>query len=67
MFSVADRDRVCQRVFERASSDDRVVAGATIYRVFLLPGCLQLDLSFTREREFGAAAPTFQLRFGRAA
>src|SRR4051812_35883852 len=31
--------------------------GATIYRVFLLPGCLQCDLSFTPASEFGALGP----------
>ena len=29
-------------------------SGASIYRVFLLPGCLQVDLSFTPAAEFGA-------------
>jgi len=41
-------------------------SGDTIYRVFLLPGCLQLDLSFTPEPGFGAAGPRFRLLFGRA-
>jgi len=40
--------------------------GATIYRVFLLPGCLQFDLSFTPDSQFGAAGPKFRLLFGRA-
>ena len=40
--------------------------GASIYRVFLLPGCLQLDLSFTPAAAFGAAGPRFRLLFGRA-
>ena len=40
---------------------------ATIYRVFLLPGCLQVDLSFTPASEFGAAGPKFKLLFGDAA
>ena len=38
--------------------------GASIYRVFLLPGCLQLDLSFTPASKFGAAGPKFKLLFG---
>jgi hypothetical protein len=38
--------------------------GASIYRVFLLPGCLQLDLSFTPAAAFGAAGPRFRLLFG---
>ena len=39
---------------------------ASIYRVFLLPGCLQLDLSFTPAAAFGAATPRFRLLFGAA-
>jgi hypothetical protein len=41
-------------------------SGPTIYRVFLLPGCLQLDLSFTPAAEFGAGSPRFRLLFGEA-
>jgi hypothetical protein len=41
-------------------------AGASIYRVFLLPGCLQFDLSFTPASQFGALGPKFKLLFGRA-
>jgi hypothetical protein len=39
-------------------------SGASIYRVFLLPGCLQFDLSFTSASGFGAAGPKFKLLFG---
>jgi len=39
-------------------------SGDSIYRVFLLPGCLQLDLSFTPASKFGAAGPKFKLLFG---
>ncbi len=39
---------------------------ATIYRVFLLPGVLQVDLSFTPAAEFGALGPRFRLLFGEA-
>lgn len=39
-------------------------SGVTIYRVFLLPGCLQFDLSFTPASEFGANGPKFRLLFG---
>ena len=38
--------------------------GASIYRVFLLPGCLQFDLSFTSASQFGATGPKFRLLFG---
>ena len=41
-------------------------AGASIYRVFLLPGCLQFDLSFTPTAQFGASGPKFKLLFGEA-
>jgi hypothetical protein len=37
---------------------------STIYRVFLLPGALQVDLSFTPAAEFGARGPRFRLLFG---
>jgi hypothetical protein len=39
---------------------------STIYRVFLFPGNLQVDLSFTPAAEFGARGPRFQLLFGAA-
>ena len=39
--------------------------GPTIYRVFLLPGGLELDVAVTPEAEFGARGPKFQLLFGR--
>lgn len=41
-------------------------AGATIYRVFLVPGCLQFDLSLSPASEFGALGPNFRLLFGSA-
>lgn len=37
-----------------------------IYRVFLLPGCLQVDLSFASASEFWARGPSFRLLFGDA-
>jgi hypothetical protein len=39
---------------------------STIYRVFLFPGQLQVDLSFTPGAEFGALGPKFALLFGTA-
>jgi len=39
-------------------------SGPSIYRVFLLPGCLQFDLSFTPASQFGATGPKFKLLFG---
>lgn len=41
-------------------------AGGALYRVFLLPGCLQLDLSFAPASTFGAMGPQFRLLFGAA-
>jgi hypothetical protein len=41
-------------------------SGPTIFRVFLFPGCLQFDISFTPASEFGAVGPTFRLLFGSA-
>jgi len=39
-------------------------SGASLYRVFLLPDCLQFDLSFTPASRFGASGPKFKLLFG---
>jgi hypothetical protein len=39
---------------------------SSTYRVFLLPGHLQVDLSFTPRTEFGATGPNFSLLFGDA-
>jgi len=41
-------------------------SGPSIYRVFLMPGCLQFDLSFTTASRFGATGPKFKLLFGSA-
>src|SRR5580658_11388007 len=43
-----------------------VIAGLWIYRVFLLPGTLQVDLAFVQAAEFRPLAPTFRLIFGTA-
>jgi hypothetical protein len=53
------RDLAAVRLFDLPS-------GAIIYRVFLLPGCLELDLSFVRAAQFGAGGPKFRLLFGEA-
>jgi len=37
-----------------------------IYRAFLLPTCLEVDLAFTPAAEFGALGPSFQVVFGEA-
>jgi hypothetical protein len=51
--------------FDAVRLFDLVSAGA-IYRVFLLRGCLQFDLSFSPSTEFGAIGPNFRLLFGTA-
>ena len=43
-----------------------LLVGSTVYRVFLLPGALQVDLSFSPAAEFGARGPRFRLLFGDA-
>jgi hypothetical protein len=40
--------------------------GEWIYRVFLLPSTLQVDLAFVSATEFRALAPSFRLMFGEA-
>jgi hypothetical protein len=42
-----------------------VKAGAWLYRVFLLPGTLQVDLAFVPAAEFRALAPSFRLVYGK--
>lgn len=56
------------RMYEQHDALDHldVVAGAWIYRVFLLPGTLQVDLAFVSADEFRALAPSFLLMFGEA-
>src|SRR5258708_7609768 len=39
-------------------------AGPWLYRVFLLPGTLQVDLAFVPAAEFRALGPTFRVVFG---
>ena len=41
--------------------------GSTVYRVFLLPGALQFDLSMTPSADFRPMSPRFQLVFGETA
>lgn len=43
-----------------------VKSGVWIYRVFLLPSTLQVDLAFVPATEFRALSPTFRLMFGKA-
>jgi hypothetical protein len=62
---LADWTRQIVEEFNAAHLFD-LVAGASLYRVFLLPGCLQFDLSFTPASRFGATSPRFKLLFGNA-
>lgn len=43
-----------------------VTSGPAIYRVFLLPHCLEVDLSFSSEVEFGPRGPSWRLVFGQS-
>jgi hypothetical protein len=43
-----------------------VKTGSWVYRVFLLPSTLQVDVACVPAEEFGARAPTFRLLFGAA-
>ena len=38
--------------------------GSTVYRVFLLPGALEVDLAFTPAAEFGPRGPAWRTVFG---
>ncbi len=62
---VADWTPQVEREFDAVHLFD-VSAFSAIYRVFLLPGCLQVDLSFAPASEFGARGPKFKLLFGSA-
>lgn len=63
---LADVESELRRVFDALVLFD-VWSGAALYRVFLLPGLLQVDVSCAPAEEFGARAPTFRLLFGAAA
>jgi len=43
-----------------------LTVGPSIYRVFMFPDCLQLDLSFTSASAFTPTSPRFRLIFGQA-
>lgn len=43
-----------------------LVSGPIIYRVFMFPDCLELDLSFTPATTFRPGGPRFRLLFGEA-
>ncbi|TDP96699.1 nucleotidyltransferase domain-containing protein [Labedaea rhizosphaerae] len=69
----ADRDAVIDDWTSRIYREHAAIthldmwAGGTLFRVFLLPGTLQLDVAFWSSAEFGATGPHFKLLFGVAA
>ena len=60
---LADWTRALEEEFDAPWLFD-VWTGPTVYRVFLLPGNLQVDLSFTPVARFGPTSPRFRLLFG---
>ncbi len=62
---LADWTRDLVETFDAVQLFD-LPSGPSIYRVFLLPGCLQADLSFTPAADFGPRGPKFKLLFGHA-
>jgi predicted nucleotidyltransferase len=62
---LADWTPRLEREFDAVHLFDVTVA-STIYRVFLFPGALQVDLSFAPAAEFGSRGPKFRLLYGRA-
>ena len=42
-------------------------SGSSVYRVFLLPRCLEVDISFTPSGDFGPRGPSWRSVFGKAA
>src|SRR3954454_17856461 len=75
MFAVADGELVDQvlqdwstAVISKYSATQLfdLTSGPIIYRVFVLPDALELDLSFTPAAEFRPGGPHFRLLFGDA-
>lgn len=60
-----DWTRELEREFDATGLFD-LRRDTSVYRVFLLPGCLQVDLSFTPAADFGPSGPEFRLLFGTA-
>jgi hypothetical protein len=60
---LADFTRAMEDEFDGVRLFD-LPRGQAIYRVFLLPGLLQVDLSFAPASEFGPRGPQFALLFG---
>ena len=62
---IDDWTQVLEREFGVLNSFD-LRSGSSIYRVFLLPDGLEIDVSVTPEEDFGARGPHFHLLFGTA-
>jgi hypothetical protein len=60
---LGDWTRALEREFEAVHLFDLPFM-SSLYRVFLFPGSLQVDLSFTPGAEFGALGPKFRLLYG---
>jgi hypothetical protein len=59
-----DWTRKLEKEFDAVKLFD-LPASSSIYRVFLFPGNLQVDISFTREADFGPRGSEFKLLFGK--
>lgn len=62
---IDDWTQVLEREFGVLTHFD-LRSGSSIYRVFLLPDGLEIDVSVTPERDFGPRGPNFSLLFGSA-
>jgi predicted nucleotidyltransferase len=62
---IDDWTQVLEREFGVLNSFD-LRSGSSIYRVFLLPDGLEIDISVTPEEDFGARGPHFHTLFGTA-
>src|SRR5581483_4835737 len=60
-----DWTQILERTFSVLDHFD-LRAYSSLYRVFLLPDGLEIDISVTPESDFGARSPHFDLLFGRA-
>jgi hypothetical protein len=58
--------RWTQRLYEEFAAVHHwdLPSGSAIYRVFLLPGCLEADIAFVPAADFGARGPSWRTVFG---
>lgn len=79
MFTAGERDRIRERLLGLAGADPAVTGAALtgsaalgssdewsdiVYRVFLLPGWLEVDIGFTPAAQFGPRGPQWRTLFG---